>query len=327
MVHKVCNTCQAKTVTKNTGRTCDVPACRLSFHYRCLGWSEVDIDALKKSKVAWTCPVCALNTSGSSSDSTSTVISGVDRLSLGQHTPHTDLQSITSLQKSVKALIKSNGETLQRLLDIERSILEIKQVHERVQRLEKEREQDKRRITELEARLQGVEIRSELAEEQARDCYVEIRGVPVLENEDLIQRVERLGCVLGAQVSREDISSCSRTRVISTAAERPRTHQPIVVRFVHKNKRDNFLQQSRARKDNPLTSEELQVQGTPSRIFVNEYLTSAKKNLLFRVKEHFKGKLKYQFVWVRDAKIMLRRDTSSPIIPIRNETDFLKLVS
>lgn len=323
MVNKVCFACQAKTVSKRTGRTCDVSTCHNSYHYKCMGLTDIQIETLKKSTIAWTCPSCLLqdnvmNSSTSSVDSSRTVFPG--RSSLG-FMSSVDLPNVMTLQVSVQSLLKSNTEILKRLIEIEKNTSEIRLLQERMNELQRGREEDKRRIAELEVRLEQAETR-------AQDCSVEIRGVPVTDGEDLYQRVEELSKAVGAPVARADLSHCSRTRAINVAtAGKPRPYQPIIVRFVHKRNRDKFLKLCREQKESPLTTEVLQLPGTPSRIYVNEYLTSTQKTLLFRAKEHFKKKLSYSFVWVQDSKIMIRKDMNTPIQAIRNNADFQKLAS
>ncbi|XP_063377522.1 uncharacterized protein LOC134664707 [Cydia fagiglandana] len=86
----------------------------------------------------------------------------------------------------------------------------MKVLHQQVKELQNQHEEDQRRIAELEARL-------EQADDQARDCAVEIRGVPVTENEDLYERVQQLGAAVGTTLVREDLSICRRTRVVNVA--------------------------------------------------------------------------------------------------------------
>ncbi|KAJ2939036.1 hypothetical protein O0L34_g14556 [Tuta absoluta] len=326
MVNKICVACQAK-VTKRSGRVCDVATCRRSYHFKCMDMTDLEIEALKKSTIAWTCPSCvlqdSLNSSTSSADSTRTV-KVIPRCPSKVKVPPppppvVEIPNVISLHATVQALLSSNKKILDRLIQIEQQITELRINNERLTELEKRRDEDKRRIAELEARV-------ERAEAQGQDCSVEIRGVPAVDGEDLYQHVEKLSHEVGAPVTRHDLSLCTRTRVINVAnAGKPRQHQPIVVRFVHKYKRDMFLKKCREKRDTPLTTVALQVSGTPSRIYVNEHLTSAQKTLLFKAKEHFKQNLSYLYVWVQDGKILIRKDMNAPIQAIKNKQDFLNL--
>ncbi|KAJ2954039.1 hypothetical protein O0L34_g2251 [Tuta absoluta] len=326
MANKACVVCNAKSVTKSTGRTCDTPTCKKSYHFKCIGLTDVQIEKLKLATFAWSCPRCAINESlrNARARSGSTSPPPTPSPSKGS-TPIKikKVDSIASLQQSVQRLIDSNEEILRRLSAIEKLTPDVKGLHKRVEDLERDCKQDRLRITELEERIDSIE-------EQRRGSSVEVQGVPYSENEDLFSHMEKLGKKVGVPLTPNDISQCYRIKVTNAAASsKAKVQHRIIARFVHKHKRDQFLKQSRTKKGNKslLTTEILDLPGTPTSIYVNEHLSGAKRNILSKTKEHFKNKLKFSFVWVQDGKILLRKNEQSSILTIKNNGDFLKLVS
>ncbi|CAH0403161.1 unnamed protein product [Chilo suppressalis] len=153
-----------------------------------------------------------------------------------------DENSITSLHAAVQNLVKSNAEILRRLTEIEKHTFEVSQLHKRIEDLKRDCEHDRRRIAELEDRI-------DLYEGHSRDSSIEIQGVPITENEDLYEHVQKLGQKVDVTISRNDISHCYRIKTINTTNANTKTLNRIIVRFVHKYKRDLFLKQSRKKKD------------------------------------------------------------------------------
>ncbi|CAH0406406.1 unnamed protein product [Chilo suppressalis] len=149
-----------------------------------------------------------------------------------------DENNITSLHAVVQSLVKSNAEVLRRLTEIEKHTFEVSQLHKRIEDLKRDCEHDRRRIVELEDRI-------DLYEGHSRDSSIEIQGAPITENEDLYEHVQKLGQKVDVTINRNDISHCYRIKTINTTNAYAKTQNRIIVRFVHKYKRHLFLKQSR----------------------------------------------------------------------------------
>lgn len=90
----------------------------------------------------------------------------------------------------------------------------------------------------------------------------------------------------------------------------------IVVRFVSKIKRDNFLTACtsvRRSRINPLKG--LRVDGFADEIFVNEHLTRQNK-ILFKETRTVARSKGYSFVWSQNGNILVRKYQTSKIIQI-----------
>jgi hypothetical protein len=110
-------------------------------------------------------------------------------------------------------------------------------------------------------------------------------------------------------VSLDEIDYIVRTRSTNTSSPRP-----IVVKFIRKIARDNFLASVR-QKRKIITSDNIEVGGTTRNITINEHLTLRNKQLFYqsRLLGREKG---YKYIWTRSGKVFMRREDSSPKIYI-----------
>ncbi|KAL1447925.1 hypothetical protein WDU94_005444 [Cyamophila willieti] len=84
--------------------------------------------------------------------------------------------------------------------------------------------------------------------------------------------------------------------------------KPIVVRLSNSSTRDKWTAAFRAK------------QLYKDKIYVNEHLTKSNQDLLYKAKK-LKEVNGYKFVWVKDCKIMIRKNETSRIYVIRNTRD------
>ncbi|KAL1448088.1 hypothetical protein WDU94_015637 [Cyamophila willieti] len=84
--------------------------------------------------------------------------------------------------------------------------------------------------------------------------------------------------------------------------------KPIVVRLSNTTVRDRWTAAFRAK------------QLFKEKLFINEHLTKTNQDLLYKAK-NMKEVNGYKFVWVRDCKVMIRKNETSRIYVIRNVKD------
>lgn len=156
------------------------------------------------------------------------------------------------------------------------------------------------------------------AEQRERLMNLEIIGIPEVKDENLENIIIKLSKLVGADLSHDDIVYVHRITPRIKTQGRPRV---IVVKFKSRLIRDNIL--SRARKI-PLKTDKLQFDGPAGSIYVNEQLTFLNKQLLKKCKEIAKQKL-YQYVWVKNGRIFIRKNDVSPAIPIMKAENLSKV--
>lgn len=216
-------------------------------------------------------------------------------------------ENLNSVEDSVKTLkIEVNGN-IAKTLEVEKKTLD---VEVRVSKLEHDDEYPL-----LQAKLKQLTAELALKEQRERMNNVEIKGVPSKKNENLVQIVCKLGEAIGLTISPTEINFVSRARASTNI-------KPIIVGFVGRYKKENFVAAARSLKN--LTAGILGFTGDDSRVFINDHLTPANKQLLSKTKLLAKEK-NHKFTWVQSCKILTRKNETSPIIMIQNEDDLAKI--
>lgn len=178
------------------------------------------------------------------------------------------------------------------------------------------------------AEIAALQWDKERSEQFSRLNNMEISGVPVTSGENL-HTILNLVCVkVGISLDQRDVDRVHRVRrfesVSDNAAGRqePSRHPAIIVRFTRRICKDRVLAAMRARRI--LTTADLGLPGSSSNIYLGDHLTPASKLLLRRARE-LKNELAYQYLWIRDGKIMMRKSDKSKVILISKTEDFTKL--
>ncbi|KAG7308769.1 hypothetical protein JYU34_006002 [Plutella xylostella] len=190
---------------------------------------------------------------------------------------------------------------------------------EEMKLLKNENEYLKKKMTGMEARLSDME-------QQSRQNNIELNGIPEHKQEVPSNIVKQLGKVISFNIGENEIASCSRVAKINKDSKAPRS---IVCQFPTKLYRDNFLaaaiKYNKANPDKKLSSTLLGIGGKDAAVFVAEHLTPSNKSLHAeaRITARNKG---YKFVWVRNGKILVRKNEGSPAIVI-SKPETLKLLS
>ncbi|XP_046962199.1 uncharacterized protein LOC124531733 [Vanessa cardui] len=155
-------------------------------------------------------------------------------------------------------------------------------------------------------------------EQWGRRSNIEIYGVPEKKGENLFNIFKdishKANCPVNISTDLDFI-----TRVASKNSSKK--CKPIVVRFLARYKKDDFLSNVRKLK---LKACDLGYSNVNTPIFFNDHLTSSNKILLQRAKNRAKDN-HYRYIWVKNCSIMVRRNDTSPIVHISSEKDLNKI--
>lgn len=163
-------------------------------------------------------------------------------------------------------------------------------------------------------------IVDELQQYSRRDC-LEISGIPRLPNDEPNKIIMELGDIIGVQMSESDISVAHRL------PDSKKTKDRTIVKFTRRQKKDEFYsRRSRliGKQSTDLPSVEISPRGTkPSRVFINESLTSLRKILLGKINA-FKKEHRFKFLWTVNGKVFLRENENSNSFGFTSEAEFEK---
>ncbi|KAJ0174708.1 hypothetical protein K1T71_009816 [Dendrolimus kikuchii] len=167
--------------------------------------------------------------------------------------------------------------------------------------------------------ISSLENKIDTLEQHARQCNVEITNLPERRNENLISLILNIGKVIKCSVTQSDIIAIHRVPHAHPGCTRPKN---IVIKFISRILRDNFLSSFRLAKN--ITTAQLDIQGSPQSIFINEHLT-LKNKMLFRECRETAKRHGYKYVWVRHATILVRESDTSPIFAIKSQNDISRI--
>ncbi|XP_031339583.1 uncharacterized protein LOC116168070 [Photinus pyralis] len=161
----------------------------------------------------------------------------------------------------------------------------------------------------LKQRVMDLETRVQEQEQYTRANTVEIQGLPEEKNEDVYALVTKVGAALDLPLTRRDIDVCHRL------GKKKDSNQPasIIVKFVRREDKLNLLQKRRTKRN--FSTEHLGFQHPSSPIYINESLSPTRRKLFSLARQIQKDK-NYNYLWVRNGNIFIRKQQGDPAIKI-----------
>ena len=156
-----------------------------------------------------------------------------------------------------------------------------------------------------------------------REC-LEIKGIPVLDDEDTNEIVRKIGDLIDVDISEDDISVSHRLPTKKNGASSKQTYDPtIIVKFVRRDVRDELYKARKTLRD--FNTKDLSFERhEPRNIYVNESLTRKNREIFNKCLQK-KKELQYKYIWTNYGKVLLRKDAHSPAIVVTSEKDLNKL--
>ncbi|XP_054276668.1 uncharacterized protein LOC128995675 [Macrosteles quadrilineatus] len=146
-------------------------------------------------------------------------------------------------------------------------------------------------------------------EQFIRKNSVEITGVPEVSDEDVFQVIEKVGKGLGIEVTQNMLVGCQRFGEKKGPEDKTRS---IVVNFAKRKHKEEFLQKRKLRKI--LTTKDIDLPGNTF-IYVNESLSEENRKILNAARD-VKRKKGFKYLWVRNGKILLRKEENGNVITL-----------
>lgn len=174
-------------------------------------------------------------------------------------------------------------------------------------------------IEPLQAECNLLKAKVENLEQRSRINNVEIIGVPEKANENLVDIVSNIGKKVNCPVAEHEIDAVHRVTPFNFDKNKPKH---IILRFVSRLKKEKFLLNAKTLGN--LTTSSIGFSNNNNKIYVNDHLSPNNKLLLKSTKDKAREK-NYKYTWVKNCKIFVRKNETSPIILISRETDLYKL--
>lgn len=178
----------------------------------------------------------------------------------------------------------------------------------------------------LTSQMKSLSERLGQIEQHSRSNNLEINGIPEHRSENLFKTLEQLGNAVDNPFAENDILHVTRISKLNKETDRPRA---VIVKLRSQRRRDELLaavvRYNKKNNIDKLSSEHLGYGGRRMPVFVSEHLTPANKSLHAATRKKAKDS-GYKFVWVRDGRVLARKDEQSPAIVIK-DVECLKLLT
>lgn len=219
------------------------------------------------------------------------------------------IEDVKSIKEELKDLKSSSDFVSNRLDDFTTKVADIEN---RVTGIEQLQET----VTTLDAEIASLKFQLSASEQRSRLNNVEIKGIPLKKEENLFVIVEAISKAAKYSFPKTQINYLHRVPLHGSK------EKAIVVSFINRYVKEEFVAAARACKT--LSAADVGFSGASQRVFVNDHLNAASKNLLNSAKLLAKEK-NFSYVWVKYGKIHVRKDDSSPVFIVYRETDLNKI--
>lgn len=276
--------------------------CEASFHNKCVNMSADDVTYLTDQGQVWRCEVCSVERRKSLRVETADSVNYQDIYKL-----------FTELKSKFVEVEKNLGHSLDACHEqLKETISSINSQKEEITSLKASLDKAMSENNLLRNTVHKLELRVEELEQYSRRNCFEVFGVPKNEGENVETIVMKVGEALGVPIENSMIDACHRLRT-------PDSGKPpgIIVRMVRRMDCELILKKKREKKD--LSTRHIGL-ALDSPIYVNESLTPGNRRLLAAARAARKAK-NYRYLWVRNGKILLRKDDGQGVVVIKTLAD------
>lgn len=305
-VSEKCAICLKNITAKQSKLKCD--GCCKEFHASCCKMSKADLDCLSVDGLVWRCSQCACERRKS--------LRMDAQLLSGDLTLLDIMNELKEMKEDQKNSIKDFNCSYERLdekltenMDIlKKQSEDLIMYREEIEKLKEENAMLKKKNVELEMRVVACE-------QYSRKNSIEIHGMPVTANENVLDIIKKVGSALDISIQDDMIDNCHRL------GKRPDGGAPIIVKFLRRRDAEEVLKKRRVKR-NLSTRHMGMTSDCP--VYINESLCPAKRMLYSRVRV-LKREKGFKYLWLRGGKILVRKVEGAPVIEINCQDDLDKL--
>lgn len=154
---------------------------------------------------------------------------------------------------------------------------------------------------------------------------LELCGIPESTNES-VQHIALLAAhKVGIELKDDDIDWVARVGPKTKAGNQKSNEshsRPIVVRLLRKSKRDDIIKAAKSRRN--ITSKDLDIPGTPRKVYYNERLTKQFRTL-FRDARIKTKEFRYLYCWCTQGTIYVKQNEGREAYAVRTYDDLNRI--
>lgn len=225
------------------------------------------------------------------------------------------MKVVTEIRDSQKQYEKSFNEACDSMdAQLIENTKALKAQHEQNGKLFKLVEDLSNENRDLKKSVKMLEERVEDLEQYSRNNCVEIQGIPQEKTEDVVSIVKDIGKAMDMEISDMMVDACHRLGGRQQRGDNP---PGIILKFVRRIDKEEFLRKRRVKRS--LSTRHIG-RKDDHQIYINESLSPARRRL-HALARAFRKEKNYQFLWVRNGKILLRKEESAPVKVVRSQED------
>ncbi|KAJ2948419.1 hypothetical protein O0L34_g7660 [Tuta absoluta] len=340
-----CSVCNKSVTKRSPAITCS--KCDAIVHEKkdCSGLNNKQRAALHtaSSTLEWVCQDCHVSNSRRTSflDADTEDDDDESKDEESEHKVHVDMSGLAD-NPDVKQLLAKITKEVEKILkrELQAVIKSVKYASDKVdefdsviknnteiiKNLERKQTALKNENTHLNTKIEALEQRVEIAEQAALVNYIEIAGIPALDNEK--ENVEKI--VQNVGIALQVVDKNNITQAVLAARRLPSRQgksSAILVQLLNENVKQKWINASREAGIvlSNVYPELKDVASGSNTVFIREALTPRTKYLLAKAKELLKDSIKYKFVWCKFGKVFARQSENTKIFWIRNQHDITTL--
>ncbi|CAG9112111.1 unnamed protein product [Plutella xylostella] len=158
-----------------------------------------------------------------------------------------------------------------------------------------------------------LKLKVQQMEQYSRDCNIEIQCLPEHKQENLVNTVQQLAKIVSCPLEEKDIQQCTRVAKKDNQSSRPRA---TILKLSTPRLRDCLLAavltfNKNKPKEEKLNTAHLGIGGDKSPVYVSEHLSPYNRSLHAEARKIKRDK-GYKYLWIRNGRVLIRKDDSSP---------------
>lgn len=268
-----CSVCKVNIANKQLKIECS--DCGGVSHANCVNLSKSDVEYILEEKQIWRCSSCSKSKRESMALETS--------LDEGKASMMEVISMLNEAKEDRKRLENELGKSLNSCHEkIEENMKLIESQTKRLEEYFNKTEQLTEENKSLKVRVNSLEEKIEDNEQYSRLNCVEIQGVPMENNENIIETVKKIGMALDMPIKEEMVDACHRLRKRNDGKP-----PAIIVKFVRRLDKQDMLHKRRVKRT--LTTAQMGYP-TTSPVYINESLTFLRAKIFAAAREIKKEK-------------------------------------
>ncbi|XP_077866085.1 uncharacterized protein LOC144353384 [Saccoglossus kowalevskii] len=243
-----------------------------------------------------------------------------------QSLPHPDVSKLDTIQETLLELtskVESFADVQTKLANLQKSVTYVCDFFEdfKTQLISLKNENK-----DLRTQLARTQVDLNDLQQYTRRNNIEIKGIPVMEDEDTDDIVIKVASSVGVEITRGDIDISHRLPSRSTRHDynqlEETRHSTIIAKFTRRTVR-NKIYSSRKYLKNKTTNDIVNTGSNP--IYLNQNLTSLNKQLFYSANQRRKA-AQYRYIWTNAGKIYVRKAKGEPVISITQLSDIHRIM-